>query len=100
MPRISRGWHNAAPAKACGSIWSSETGFKLRFGGGRAIGHYESPDAFHHIGQCSLRWTRRKREFDEACVRLAKGYRVRLGAHPGVSSQFGRGPIRILPAAL
>jgi len=36
----------------------------------------------------------------EACVRLAKGYRVRLGAHPGVSSQFGRGPIQILPAAL
>jgi len=36
----------------------------------------------------------------ETCVRLAKRYRVHLGAHPGVASRFGRGSIEILPPAL
>ena len=35
----------------------------------------------------------------EACVRLARQHRVRLGAHPGPWSRgdFGRGPVRIAP---
>src|SRR5213075_3116682 len=36
----------------------------------------------------------------ETCVRLAKRFRVRPGAHPGVSSQFGRGVIEISSPAL
>src|SRR6266705_543540 len=35
----------------------------------------------------------------EACVRLARQHRVRLGAHPGPwsRSDFGRGPVRLAP---
>ncbi len=36
----------------------------------------------------------------DSCVRLAKQYAVRLGAHPGLASNFGRGPIRISPPEL
>jgi UPF0271 protein len=31
----------------------------------------------------------------ELCARLAKRFRVRLGAHPGIGSEFGRGPVEI-----
>jgi 5-oxoprolinase (ATP-hydrolysing) subunit A len=35
------------------------------------------------------------------CVRLAKKYHVKLGAHPGIASpDFGRGPVRIEPDEL
>ena len=36
----------------------------------------------------------------EACVRLAKQYNVRVGAHPGLRSNFGRGKILIQPREL
>jgi UPF0271 protein len=36
----------------------------------------------------------------ELCVSLAKQFRVRLGAHPGIGSEFGRGPVEISPSLL
>ena len=36
----------------------------------------------------------------ERCIRLAKKYGVRLGAHPGVSANFGRGAVRLSPRFL
>jgi UPF0271 protein len=36
----------------------------------------------------------------ETCVRLAKQYGVRLGAHPGVPSQFGRGVVDLSTSQL
>lgn len=35
-----------------------------------------------------------------ACVRLAKQFKVRVGAHPGVGSNFGRGEVAITPSEL
>src|SRR5256885_15204701 len=36
----------------------------------------------------------------ETSVRLARQYGVRLGAHPGLPSQFGRGIVKLSPAQL
>src|SRR5204863_843536 len=36
----------------------------------------------------------------EACVRLAKQFKVQVGAHPGVAPNFGRGEISISPPEL
>ena len=36
----------------------------------------------------------------EACVRLAKQFEVRVGAHPGVPANFGRGEISLSPQEL
>ena len=36
----------------------------------------------------------------EACVRLAKQFKVRVGAHPGVPANFGRGEISLSPQEL
>src|SRR2546426_49900 len=36
----------------------------------------------------------------ESCVRLAKQFNVRLGAHPGIPANFGRGRVQITPAEL
>src|SRR5437762_2743036 len=36
----------------------------------------------------------------ESCVRLASQFNIRLGAHPGVAANFGRGPVQIRPAKL
>jgi UPF0271 protein len=36
----------------------------------------------------------------ESCVRLAKQFNVRLGAHPGVAADFGRGSVHMTSAEL
>jgi 5-oxoprolinase (ATP-hydrolysing) subunit A len=36
----------------------------------------------------------------ESCVRLARQFNVRLGAHPGVATKFGRGSVKITPEQL
>ena len=36
----------------------------------------------------------------DACVRLAKQFKVRVGAHPGVPANFGRGEISLSPQEL
>src|SRR3954453_10729944 len=36
----------------------------------------------------------------EICARLAKARKVRLGAHPGVPGEFGRGEAKVSPRGL
>ena len=36
----------------------------------------------------------------ERCVCLAKEFKVRLGAHPGLAAKFGRGDVQITPPEL
>ena len=90
-----RGWRNVVPGRECDSNSPMKLDLNCDLGEGEPLAKTRALMRSITSANVACGGHAGSVKTMEACVRLAKQFKVQVGAHPGVAPNFGRGEISI-----